>query len=70
MENGEFLGPDGPVQHGLRHRRHEQRRLGQLAESLYASQALQASSMIGKSVLTEGNLAHLVGRKSPLAGCG
>ncbi len=58
MENGEFLGQMAQFStvSGIGDMSAS---LGQLAESLYASQALQASSMIGKSVLTEGNVAKL-----------
>jgi len=58
MENGEFLGQMAQFStvSGISDMSAS---LGQLAESLYASQALQASSMIGKSVLTEGGVANL-----------
>jgi len=58
MENGEFLGQMAQFStvSGIGDMSAS---LGQLADSLYASQALQASSMIGKSVLTEGNMSQL-----------
>jgi len=58
MENGEFLGQMAQFStvSGIGEMSAS---LNQLAESLYASQALQASSMIGKSVLTEGGIANL-----------
>jgi len=58
MENGEFLGQMAQFStvSGIGDMSES---LGALAESLYASQALQASSMIGKSVLTEGNVGKL-----------
>lgn len=58
MENGEFLGQMAQFStvSGIGDMSSS---LSQLAESLYASQALQASAMIGRAVLTEGNLAQL-----------
>lgn len=58
MENGEFLGQMAQFStvSGIGEMSAS---LNQLAESLYANQALQASSMIGKSVLTEGGVANL-----------
>lgn len=58
MENGEFLGQMAQFStvSGIGDMSAS---LNQLAESLYASQALQASSMIGKTVLTEGGVANL-----------
>ncbi|NND54298.1 MAG: flagellar hook assembly protein FlgD [Gammaproteobacteria bacterium] len=58
MENGEFLGQMAQFStvSGIGDM---SAALDQLAESLYSSQALQASSMIGRSVLTEGSVGQL-----------
>ena len=66
MENGEFLGQMAQFStvSGIGDM---SKALNELAESLYSSQALQASSMIGRSVLTEGSVGKL-GDGQPLQG--
>ena len=66
LENGEFIGQMAQFStvSGIGDMSAS---LERLAESLYSSQALQASSMIGRSVLTEGNVSTLT-EESPVQG--